>query len=87
MIRDTDIIANLPNTKKVRIAIVQNNIPEYKANARLIAAAPKLLEELKLIAQGWQIRRLRLKGTEPLTPWEEERYKFIQAAIREAEGE
>ena len=56
------------------------------ANATLIAAAPKMLEELKYIEQGWAARERGGPGFSPLNPWETERLSFVRAAINRSEG-
>ena len=49
--------------------------------------ASDLLEELKQIVIGWKnIERGMVRGRLRLTPWEEERLKFAQQAIAQAEG-
>lgn len=57
---------------------------EIDANARLIAAAPELLEELKLIVDCWIKRGTH--GTERLTIWEKERLHYMKEVITKAEG-
>ena len=51
------------------------------ADARLIAAAPDMLEELELIVAGWtNIEQGKVRGRK-LTEWETERLQFARAAI------
>ena len=61
---------------------------DVEANARLIAAAPELFEELEQIVIGWEnIENGMVSGRSRLTPWEEESLKFARQAIAQAEGE
>ena len=53
-------------------------IEEAEANARLIAAAPLMLEELEYVASG-------LAHID--TPWAKERLGFVQEVIKQARGE
>ena len=61
------------------------NLGPSPANARLIAAAPNLLEELRYIEAGWAVRERGGPGLAPLNPWEIERLSFVRAAIQAAE--
>ncbi len=51
---------------------------QCQANARLIAAAPLMLEELEYVASG-------LAHID--TPWATERLGFVQEVIKQAKGE
>lgn len=53
------------------IALIQNHLPNAEANARLIAAAPELLEAVKLAL-------IRLQGTDEA--------EILMDAIEKAEG-
>jgi len=58
------------------VASVQtSNVPEWEANARLIAAAPELLEALQAV--------VALPGFEPAEPYG----KIVRAAIAKATGQ
>jgi len=52
------------------------------ADARLIAAAPDMLEELRLVAEAWTLIEAGKVPGRMLTAWETERLAFIQATIR-----
>jgi len=48
-----------------------------KANANLMASAPEMLEELKMVAIG--LKQIH-------TPWAEERIGYVEEIIAKAEG-
>jgi hypothetical protein len=64
----------------------EERIAEQKANARLIAAAPELLEALEeartIILNEWGCGKKNCKGT-----LHEEAFDRIEAAVRKAKGE
>ena len=68
------------NNRKYYIGDVNGDAdyePTYRANANLIAAAPEMLAELKMVAIG-------LKQID--TAWARERVGYAEEAIAKAEG-
>ena len=51
-----------------------------EANARLMVQAKVMLEELRLIAEGWR----KIDQLRPLTPWEAERLSFVEDLVAAA---
>lgn len=82
---DYMIIANLPRQIHDRGTIAgENECQEKIANAKLIAAAPELLEALESIISdvGVHIPVAQIEGTP-----EYKRYTLARAAIKKARGE
>ena len=79
----------LPNGFRLPLCSnTSGDLSEAEANARLIAAAPRLLQALKKIVQCEKRRAadLRHRGAWMLVKFSEERVAEAEAAIREAEG-
>lgn len=87
---DFDIYPPMSKKHMMPIASVQHcfNGKACEANARLIAASPRLLQALKKIVQCEKRRAadLRHRGAWMLVKFSEERVAEAEAAIREAEG-
>src|SRR5690554_5107924 len=64
------------------------NVPcDPKANARLIAAAPELLEVIEICLKAERERRAKLLPGAPATTYTQARIDKIEAAIAKATGE
>ena len=59
------------------IANILGNESDAIANANLMASAPEMLEELKMVAIG--LKQIH-------TPWAEERIGYVEEIIAKAEG-
>ncbi|MDX8537043.1 hypothetical protein RFM23_05325 [Mesorhizobium abyssinicae] len=69
-----------------QVARAARPFSEYRANARLIAAAPDLLEVVKICLKAEQERREKLLPNAPATTYCEARIAAIEAAIAKAGG-
>ncbi len=63
------IMEDVPNGKN--ICVMEKHVT--MDNLRLLAAAPTMLADLRLIVAGWGAQA---KAGDPLTPWELERYNY-----------
>ena len=84
---DTLLIGHVKNGNMIaRINWFKKFSFQKKANAKLVAAAPELLNELELIVAGWELRRKAddQPGCIGLDLWEQERLEFAQEIITKA---
>jgi len=58
---------------------------DARANARLWASAPDLLDELRLIVEGWDA--IESNKIRRLSDWEKERREYARAALAAATDE
>lgn len=78
--REVGIYREIEGGTKICVATIDTGWQGWEANARLIAAAPKMLEELTALKELWEDRLNEIK------PYEKVHLSHVTKLIAEIEG-